>query len=250
MKKVFGYLFCIVFMAFAAFSAVSLITKSEAYGAKSKADYNEDEYDADIAAQKLIDVPAICQYPRLPTGCESVAAAMVLKYYGVNITAEKFAKYWLLCSEKFYSTNGRLYGPDPDKVFAGNPFSANSYGCYAKPIVRAINCNSEKCSAETIYGRSLERLCAEYIDNDKPLLIWATMNMKASAAGNSWYLEDGRAFTWIAGEHCLVLVGYNDGYYFFNDPLSGSTVGYKKELAEKRFAELGRQAVYISPNEV
>lgn len=202
-----------------------------------------------VIPQKLIDVPMISQYPELPTGCEAVSATMVLQYYGVDITAREFALSWLECSNNFHKTNGRLYGPDPNKVYAGNPFTDNSYGCFAGPIVNAINRNSTDCKAQEITDRTLEELCEEYIDNDKPLLIWATMNMKESYPGNSWYLEDGGKFTWVAQEHCLVLVGYNDAYYLLNDPMSGSTVAYQKSIAEKRFAELGGQAVYISINE-
>lgn len=95
----------------------------------------------------------------------------------------------------------------------------------------------------------MEQLCEKYIDNDMPLLIWATMNMIEPSAGNTWYLENDTAFTWIAGEHCLVLVGYNTDCYYLNDPISGSMVAYQKDIVEKRFAELGSQAVYISPNE-
>lgn len=98
-------------------------------------------------------------------------------------------------------------------------------------------------------NRSLEELCTEYIDNDKPLLIWATMSMKESSAGNKWYLEDGTTFTWTAGEHCLVLVGYNNDYYFLNDPMSGSTVAYQKNIVERRFSELGKQAIHITKEE-
>ena len=71
------------------------------------------------------------------------------------------------------------------------------------------------------------------------------MGMKESKAGRSWYLQDGSYFTWIAGEHCLVLTGYNKEYYFLNDPQSGTTVAYPKATVEKRYNELGRQAVYI-----
>ncbi len=202
-----------------------------------------------VVAQKLIDVPTIAQSPELPTGCEAVSATMVLQYYGVDITAKEFALHWLECSENFYKANGKLYGPDPNKVFAGNPFTNHSYGCFAEPIVNAINRNSTDCKAQKITDRTLTELCEEYIDNDKPLLIWATMNMKESYEGNAWYLEDGAKFTWTAREHCLVLVGYNDAYYLLNDPMSGSTVAYQKNLVEKRFAELGGQAVYISINE-
>ena len=209
---------------------------------------NMGEDEANAIAVKFIDVPVICQYPELPTGCESVAATMVLQYYNEEITTQRFAREWLECSEDFYTYQGKEYGPDPNEVFAGNPFSRNSYGCFSMPIVNAINQNSRTCEAKVITGRTLDELCAEYIDNDKPLLIWVTMNMKESYEGNSWYLEDGSFFTWIAQEHCLVLVGYNEEFYFVNDPMSGSVVAYQKNIVEKRFAELSNQAVYIHPN--
>lgn len=43
----------------------------------------------------------------------------------------------------------------------------------------------------------------------------------------------------------MVLAGYNDDCYFFNDPQTGGTQAYQKEVSEKRFKELGSQAVYI-----
>ncbi len=208
--------------------------------------YTDQSENSFAVTEKFIDVPVICQYPRLPTGCEATAVAMVLQYYGINITAEDFASNWLACDANFYSTGGLQYGPDPNEVFAGNPFSEYSYGCYADPIISAINENSTKCKAWKITDKSLGTLCTEYIDQDKPLLIWATMNMRQSRKGNTWYLQDGTKFTWISEEHCLVLVGYDKDHYFLNDPQSGSTVAYEKELVELRFKELGSQAVYIS----
>lgn len=215
---------------------------------ESEAEVYEDDTqwsDTEAVDEKIIDVPAICQYPELPTGCESVSATMVLQYYGSAVTETEFAGDWLECSNDFYSSSGRDFGPDPHKVFAGDPFSEYSYGCYAGPIVDAINNNSSMCTAEEITGKTLEQLCEEYIDNDKPLLIWATMYMKESFKSNSWYIDDGSEFTWTAQEHCMVLVGYDEDNYYINDPLTGTTMAYEKELVEQRFAELGSQAVYI-----
>jgi len=195
----------------------------------------------------LLPVPALCQYPTLPTGCEATAAAMVLQFYGEEISPEAFAKDWLSCSEDFYSYFGKSYGPDPNKVFAGDPFSSNAYGCFAGPIADAVRRNSSACTAEILEGRTLEELCTDYIDEGMPLLIWATSSMRASEPGNSWYLDHKTPFTWIAGEHCLVLVGYDEQFYFLNDPASGSTVGYQKAVVEKRFAELGSRALLITP---
>ena len=196
---------------------------------------------------KILEVPAICQYPTLPTGCESVSAVMVLQYYGTDVSAEEFAGEWLKCSKSFYMSDKKQYGPDPNEVFAGDPFSENAYGCFAQPIVNAINQNSLEFNAEAIKDITLDDLCKEYVDKDIPILVWATMGMKEAKRGRTWFLKSGEKFTWISGEHCLVLVGYSEDYYFFNDPLSGSTVGYQKEVSEKRFKEHGSQSVYISP---
>ncbi len=205
-----------------------------------------DTKDEDI----YLEVPKICQYPLLPTGCESVAAAMVLQYYGEDVKAEVFASEWLKKDSNFYNENGVLYGPDPYEVFVGDPFSRNSYGCFAQVIAEAINQNSDLCKAETIYDISLQELCDTYLSHGQPVLIWATMGMKEASDGNSWTLPDGNSYTWIAGEHCLVLTGYDSRHYYLNDPMSGATVGYSKEIVEKRYESLGKQAVIISLKEV
>lgn len=195
--------------------------------------------------EKVIDVPAICQHPTLPTGCEAVCATMVLRYYGVTVTAAEFAGEWLSCSNEFYMSNGKLYGPDPNEVFIGNPFTDTAHGCFATPIVNAINDNCNDVTAEKITGRTLAELCEAFINADKPLLIWATVDMKEPTKGNRWYLQDGTLLQWLSGEHCLVLIGYTADCYLLNDPTTGSVVSYEKELVEQRFAAMGSQAVYI-----
>ncbi len=253
MKKIL----CMALLAICSFQLISCATAPPEETAadvdfaitekESETEQNESLPQTEQIAETILEVPALCQYPTLPTGCEAVAAAMVLQYYGERVSAEEFARTWLECSRDFYSWDGMNFGPDPNLVFAGDPFSANSYGCFAGAITSAINRESKICVAKTIQGLSLPELCAEYIDNGKPLLVWATMSMKQSSPGNSWYLKNREKFTWIAGEHCLVLVGYNEGYYFFNDPMSGSTVAYQKHIVEARFEELSQQAVCVSP---
>lgn len=163
----------------------------------------------------------IGQYPNLPTGCEPTAAAMVLQYHGANVTVGDFAGKWLKCSSRFYWKDGKRYGPDLHEIFAGNPFSEASYGCYAGPIVQAVNTHGQDFTARKITGQTLAQLCQEYIDMDKPLAVW------------------------VDGEHCMVLVGHNDKEYIFNDPRAGRRVSYRRSLAEQRFAQMGSQAVYI-----
>lgn len=196
---------------------------------------------------KQITLEALGQYPTLPTGCEVTAAATVLRFYGADITPLQFSEMYLAHNGDFYYADGVLRGPDPRKVFAGDPREKNSYGCFAPVITDAVNRISD-FSAETLSGKSLPQICREYIDFDKPILIWVTMGMRPSEEGNSWITPSGEEFTWIAGEHCMVLFGYDEKYYYLADPQSGAEVLYKKQIVENRYFELGRQAVYIYPD--
>ena len=196
-------------------------------------------------ADQMINVKKLDQHPELPTGCESVSATMVLNYYGDRVSSTEFASYWLDCGS-IYEQDGVTYGPDPYVQFAGDPFSEYSYGCFPPVIQNAVNINSPYCHAETISGMTLEDLCYNYIDYDQPILVWVTMNMNEPQLGNSWCLPDGSSYTWTSGEHCIVLVGYNDYYYFFNDPMEGKTVAYEKTLSQQRFEEMGSQALFIT----
>lgn len=78
------------------------------------------------------------------------------------------------------------------------------------------------------------------------MLVWVTLRMGEPKKGESWYIDDDTPFTWITGEHCMVLVGYNDKYYFFNDPMTGGVVAYKKDISQQRFEVFGMQALRIS----
>ena len=196
--------------------------------------------------EELIDVEPLCQYPLLPTGCESVSAVMVLNFYGDSVDMETFAKHWLPKNSDFYTYEGEDFGPDPEKTFAGDPFTAYGYGCYAPVIAQSINNNSSNCNAYTVIGKDLSFVLSEYIDKGMPVLVWATMDMTPVKKGQSWTTPEGEEFIWTSGEHCLVLVGYDEKYCYFNDPLSGELTKYKRTLSEKRYNEMGKQAVVIT----
>lgn len=196
---------------------------------------------------KLIkNVPLIHQFPEFPTGCESVSAVMALKYYGENITVTKFVNEFLPKSREFYYSDGKNYGPDPYRYFIGDPKSAASYGCMAPVIETALKGYFEDDSrVVNSSGKTLAELCSEYIDNDVPVLVWATIGMLETKPVNSWYLSSGKRFTWPGNEHCMLLVGYDKNNYYFNDPYSGKCISYEKSLCEDRHAELGTQSVVI-----
>lgn len=200
----------------------------------------------------ILSVPYINQN-NYPTGCESCSAVMMLNYWNVDINVDNFIDNYLDKDEITYDGD-TMYAPDPNKAFVGNPRSDDSYGCYAPVIVNSIQkIISDKnlnFSVKNISGTSLKDLCNEYIDNDMPVVVWASINMIPTETGTTWIIHNtGEEFTWISQEHCLVLVGYDDNHYYFNDPYEDNgVVGYPKNTCEQRYSELFKQAVVMIPN--
>lgn len=229
--------------------------------------------------KKLIKVPYIDQTKEWPTGCESVSAVMLLQYLGVDISVKQFVEQYLE-KEPLVEKDGKLYGGNPWKVFVGDPADDQSMGCYApvikKALERALRQESrqgrsleaglrenspqeEKRSAQAqrdsgrerravdLTGVSMEVLLREYIDNDKPVIFWASIDLKETYSGPEWILRDsGEYFLWRSNEHCMLLVGYDEENYYFNDPWHDhGMIGYERKLAERRHGEQYEMAVSI-----
>ena len=208
-----------------------------------------DSYRYSNSFQKtMVDVPYISQKNVLATGCELVSATMVMQFYGYDITVEDFVQN--TPQSELKQTKGGFVGNDPSESFIGNPHSSNGFGCYAPVITSVMNSffNHKSKKAVDVTGTNLEDLLHTYIDNDSPVLVWATMNMKQPQHGKSWTIEStGKTFQWIAGEHCLVLVGYDHDLYYFNDPYDTPGLGgYDHELVEARYQALGPQAAAVT----
>ena len=199
-----------------------------------------------------IDVKHITQYKDMPTGCEIVSARMVLEYYGKNITYEHMLSRIPRANLKV-TKDGKLYGKTPYQAFLGDPTKNSGFGCYPSVIMEMVaNYNYNDLYAESTCNLPLDFIAKTYLPQDIPVLVWATIGMDDSYLTDSWYVEgaDGKPskqkYTWRAAEHCLVLVGYDEKYYYFSDPLSYQDVTYyEKSLVEKRYKEVGYNSMII-----
>ena len=205
-------------------------------------------------AKKISNVPLIGQ-SKLPTGCETCSATMLLNFYGYKISETTFADKYLV-KKPFGYSNGSYTGPDPNCAFVGTPYSSNSYGAYAPIMAKCMNkyLSNKSYKAVEISGKSLEYLSGKYVAQGQPIMIWATINMSPSFKTTTWrvnYTDEnakyklGSYYTWIAGEHCLVMTGYDNYYYYFNDPWTNARTRYSKSVVNSRYAELGKQAVVM-----
>ena len=81
-----------------------------------------------------------------------------------------------------------------------------------------------------------------------PVIFWACINMRKEIPGPEWKLLDsGGDFEWTSNEHCMLLVGYDEKGYWFNDPYDhNGVIFFEKELTEQRHAAQNSMAVGIS----
>ncbi len=161
-----------------------------------------------LSSKKKLNFSYLPQNPELPTGCEITSLTSVLNYYGYNVSKTTMADKYL---EKTGNKIGNFWN-----VFVGDP-TANGFGCYAKPIVKAANkyfaTYNGRHTAVDYSGAEFEELL-KIVDDGKPVIIWSTMygkeenNLREPYTTVQWTIN-GEKIQWIAPEHCMVLIGFD-----------------------------------------
>lgn len=199
------------------------------------------------SVDKIISVPLLSQ-EGYPTGCESVTSVMALQYAGVDVSVDDFIDNYLRIGT-YYEEDGQYFGNSPYYYFIGDPRTGSGFGCFAPVIHDALSEAAGTDRVRDLTGMTLEGIAEGYIAEGIPVIIWATINMQPSYEGGRWtILETGKRYTWPAEEHCLLLVGTDKEYYYFNDPEEGEKmVKYRKKAVEQRYLEMGSQALAVLP---
>lgn len=201
---------------------------------------------------KLINnVPYIDQSKRWPTGCESVSTGMLLEYLGIPVTVDDLIMNYIPQQEFTDDCTEDMTAADPNISFVGSPYDEDAYGCYAPVIKCALDrvFKDQNASFEAVNETDthLDRLCTEYIDNDMPVIMWASIDMKPTKVGPVWKIagtED--RFTWLSNEHCLLMTGYSESLFYFNDPHGNvGSISYPRELVFERHHEMLNMAVGV-----
>lgn len=185
--------------------------------------------------------PLINQNPKYPTGCESVALTMLLKYYGVNVNPDMVIAR-LKKGSVPYNENGVLYGANPELEFVGDPYSKYSYGVYEGPIRDVANSfKSGIKGGSNIPFNSVVSL----VQSGIPVMAWTSMGLSLPYISKSWiYKPTGETISWKANEHAVVIVGVNDSSITVADPIGGMLKTYSKSLFEQRYNYYGKKALY------
>lgn len=189
----------------------------------------------------ITNFPFINQYPNYPTGCESVALTMLLKYHGVSVTPDSIIKK-LPKGKLPYQKNGKTYGGNPEVEFIGNPYSLNSYGVYEKPIVEVAN--KYKPGIKNITGTNFNRVL-EIVGTGKPVMVWTSMYLAAPYISSSWIYEPtGEKIYWKANEHAVVIIGYTKDKVIIADPIDGQMKYQSLSIFRERYNYYGKKALH------
>lgn len=180
-----------------------------------------------------------------PTGCEAVSATMVLKYKGYDVSAKDIINKTKTGSKKHQKSDGLWYGANPFEEFVGNPslgLGKGSYGVFAKPIAEAMGAyasgkvtNISGCSENELFNQ---------VSKGNPVVVWCVKNGGNLKEGVTWHY-DGGTFKELVGEHCAVLIGYDEDYVYLNDPSAGENVKQSKAKFISNWKQLFSQAIVI-----
>ena len=190
---------------------------------------------------KIEGVPTINQYPNYPTGCESVALTILLRYYGISVSPNNIIDN-LKKGSVPYDEDGIIYGGNPEIEFIGNPYSELSYGVYENPIADVANIYKSGVIVRNNYPFS-EVL--NLVKNNRPVVVWTSNSLAVPYISRTWiYKPTMETISWKSHEHAVVLIGYNNNEVIISDPIDGRIKYQNRSIFESRYNYFGKKAVY------
>lgn len=185
--------------------------------------------------------PTFNQFPNYPTGCESVALYLLLRYHGVNTNVEEIVSS-LKKGPLPYENNGQKLGGNPEVEFIGDPKTKYSYGVYNRPIVEVAN--QYKSGVISKIGLDFSEVL-KLVQEKHPVMVWTTINLSKPFISTTWVdYETGDTIQWISGEHAVVIFGVDDSQVVVSDPYTGTIRKLDQKTFESRYNYLGKRAIY------
>lgn len=190
---------------------------------------------------KIEGVPTINQYPNYPTGCESVALTILLRYYGINVSPNNIIDK-LKKGSIPYEEEGVMYGGNPELEFIGNPYDELSYGVYENPVADVANIYKSGVIVRNNYPFS-EVL--NLVKNNRPVVVWTSNSLSVPYISKTWiYKPTMEKISWKAHEHAVVLIGYNENEVIISDPIDGKIKYQNRSTFESRYNYFGKKVIY------
>lgn len=198
--------------------------------------------------EKRLDVGLICQLPELYNGCEVTSLAMLLNYKGIWVDklqlADNMIKDDTAVVQDDYG-NILIWG-NPNAGFVGD-VTGNSigYSINPEPLIPLVN-QYYSGGAINLTGCNIESLKAS-IDNDNPVIVWINEGFVMPIEYTSWKDSYGNDVLGTFGTHAILLTGYDEGNFYYNDPLYGYKDAYINfQTFETVWSAMGSKALSVN----
>lgn len=201
---------------------------------------------------KIDNVPYLNQISLgYPMGCEAVSGAMLLNFYGYDVTAHEMVDAVPTGSKK-YQKDGVWYAADPFEEFVGDPRKKRAdgtYGCFAKPLAEGMS-KFAGDRVKDISGCTVEDLF-RHVSNGKPVVVWGASTDVVIYEGVEWQCVDssgnptGKTYQELVREHCMVLTGYTQNSVILHDPSKGADKTQPMSQFTANWTKLFSQAIII-----
>lgn len=156
---------------------------------------------------KMLNVKPLSQLFPIPTimGCEGVCATMILRHNYTDITPLKLMRHW------------PKHDNNPNKGYVGHHFSiklGHHQTIFPNAIVPYLNNYNANIVDGT--GKSLTEL-TKIIDDGQPVVIYHTVLGQKPVSQT--FTFDNAPTKLVSNIHTTVLIGYDEDYYYYIDPL-------------------------------
>ncbi|SFJ72481.1 MULTISPECIES: C39 family peptidase [unclassified Bacillus (in: firmicutes)] len=192
----------------------------------------------------ILDVPLIPQKPELKFGCEVTSLAMVLQHAGVKVDKMELANNIKKDNDPpSVSKNGDiLQWGDPKEGFVGDITGEKmGYAVYVEPLQQLMERYLPNRTVN-LTGKSFDDVLAQ-VKMNKPVVVWTTGDYKIPDRWASWQ-HGNEKITAPLDLHAIVLVGFENGYIYMNDPLTEKkALKVNKETFIQSWDALGKQAL-------
>ncbi|KAA0751126.1 peptidase C39 [Bacillus sp. AY1-10] len=197
-----------------------------------------------VQEKVILDVPLISQKPELKYGCEVTSLAMVLQHAGIKVNKMQLANSIQKDNDPLsMSKSGDIiqWG-DPKEGFVGDITGKNKgYAVYVQPLQELMEHYLPNRTVN-LTGKTFNDVLAQ-IKMGKPVVVWTTGDYKVPDRWESWKHEN-KQITAPLDLHAVVLIGFEDGYIYINDPLSGKKAHkVNQETFIQSWDALGKQAL-------
>ncbi|MDR7080089.1 uncharacterized protein YvpB [Neobacillus niacini] len=237
MKKVVKYIFSLVVLCLAILVDVGSDSNEEMAVVTPHAKVV-------LAEEIQLDVPLLNQMdtPRLYNGCEVTSLAMLLQYWGIDVTKNELAAQ--IPRVPLQYADGK--SGNPNMGFVGNMEDGPGLGVYHGPIFYLANSNvNDLLHVQNLSNYPFSSVL-EKVGQGLPVWVITTTSFSPIPGINTWSTPQGSVEVTYK-MHSVVITGYDQEYIYFNDPYGTKNKKANKENFIAAWEQMGSQAIVIEP---